>query len=515
MKTPPDTENLRPMFTPENQHALISEIQDSGLLTCYTDKTGLPVSLYFNGTALEGGFADCLSQLPAPWQSAMDQLMDENFINVNLDAIRQGRLEEAVEVVVGQENTGLFLVSRFPLSHGSETGLLVTIRDISGISESRLKLSGSNVLFDLVADNMSDVFCVVGTSGKVSFLSPSICELTGYTVEELLSRPLTGIIPPDSIEVVTRIWEEYQPLFESGKISKAEIRPLCFEVKFIRKDKSVRWAEVSSSPFIDSDNNIQGVHGMIRDITERKTRQEAMRTSLQHEIELSQVKSRYISTVSHEFRTPLSIIYSNLQLLEKYRFELDEETIHDAFELSRMAVKSLLRVLDKVTIIDASGKGKLEFKPSICNVHELCQEVVDEMNEMELVPNRIDLAVANDIGNASIDENLFRHIFINLLQNALNYSDKKQNVSFSVYPGEKGFINFKVADKGIGIPPQDMQFIYDPFYRASNSRHAKGSGLGLAVVKECLQLHNGEIFVESDPLKGSIFTVVIPVGNTE
>ncbi|MCO5258309.1 MAG: sensor histidine kinase, partial [Lentimicrobium sp.] len=149
------------------------------------------------------------------------------------------------------------------------------------------------------------------------------------------------------------------------------------------------------------------------------------------------------------------------------------------------------------------------------NVHELCQEVVDEMNEMELVPNRIDLAVANDIGNASIDENLFRHIFINLLQNALNYSDKKQNVSFSVYPGEKGFINFKVADKGIGIPPQDMQFIYDPFYRASNSRHAKGSGLGLAVVKECLQLHNGEIFVESDPLKGSIFTVVIPVGNTE
>lgn len=515
MKTPPDTENLRPKFTPENQQALISEIQDSGLLTCYFGKNGSPVGFYFNGAALEGGVADCFRQLPAPWQVAMDHLINEDFSERNLAAIRVGRLEEAVEVVAGHAATSLFLVSRFPLSPVCESGLLVTIRDISGISESRLKLSGSNVLFDLVADNMSDVFCVVSTSGKVSFLSPSIRELTGFAVEELLTRPLSDIVTPDSMEVVNRIWEEYQPLFETGKISKSEIRPVSFEVKFIRKDNSVRWAEVSSSPFIDADNNIQGVHGMIRDITDRKTRQEAMSSSLQHEIELSQVKSKYISTVSHEFRTPLSIIYSNLQLLEKYRLELDEETIHDAFELSRMAVKSLLRVLDKVTIIDASGKGKLDFKPSLCNVHDLCQAVVDEMNEMELVPNRIDLAIAEGIDTASIDENLFRHIFINLLQNALNYSDKKQNVSFSVYPGEKGFINFKVADKGIGIPPQDMQFIFDPFYRASNSRHAKGSGLGLAVVNACLQLHNGEIFVESDPVKGSIFTVVMPVGNTE
>lgn len=246
-----------------------------------------------------------------------------------------------------------------------------------------------------------------------------------------------------------------------------------------------------------------------------ETLQDDVSETLEHEIRISKEKSMYISSVAHDFRTPLSIIYSNLQLLEAFRLELDEETMQDAFMLSKMAVKTLLRVLDKVEIIDASAKGKLEFKPVSCDLPALCRKVVDELNEMDLGPNRIELTVDESIGVVSMDETLFKNIFLNLLQNALNFSEKKQKVSFTVFQERPGFVVFKVADKGIGISAHDLDYIFEPFYRGSNSKYAKGSGLGLAVMKDCLKMHRGKVFVESSPGSGSVFTVELPSGKSE
>jgi len=283
----------------------------------------------------------------------------------------------------------------------------------------------------------------------------------------------------------------------------------------VTKNKETRWAEVSAFPYTDISNRIKGAYGVIRDISEQKQKQEAMQTSLQYEIELSQVKSKYISSVSHEFRTPLSIIYSNLQLLESHLYELDAETLADSFELSKMAVKSLLRVLDKVTIIDATGKGKLDFKPTLVNLPELIEKVVRDLNELEIVPGRIITNIDPGVKEVFIDEYLFVHIFSNLLHNALNYSDKKQFVEFSVFQAGPDFLRFVVKDNGIGIPLQDIGLIFEPFYRAANSRYVKGSGLGLAVVKECLKLHNGTISIESGLGEGSTVEVRIPFQEEE
>ena len=235
------------------------------------------------------------------------------------------------------------------------------------------------------------------------------------------------------------------------------------------------------------------------------------RSSLQYEIERGKVKSKYISSISHEFRTPLSIIYSNLQLLESHQHELDAETIADSFDLSKMAVKSLLRVLDKVTIIDASGKGKIEFKPSLLDLSELIQSVVNDLNEMEIVPGRIKVNIDPAIGQVYIDEYLFRHIISNVLHNALNYSDKKQFVEMNVAYNGTEFLVFEVTDKGIGIPKEDMGLLFEPFYRASNARYIKGSGLGLSVIHACLKLHHGTISMNSEVGRGTIVKVMLPI----
>lgn len=441
--------------------------------------------------------------LPQVWLVAIDQLM-ERAEEEDKEVLENGFMMEYMHELSCEGSEFKFLVTKFPVKTEESEYVFSTFRNVTFYLDCVDEIGSRKVLFSLVAENMTDVFCVVGNDARLAFMSSSIKNLTGYNAEEIASLPLNSILTPDSFNKLIKTWEDLrQPDFG--------IRKELFEIEFIRDDQEKRWAEVTAASFAGPDGHILGVHALIRDISERKAMQEELRSSLEREIELSNVKSKYISTISHEFRTPLSIIYSNLQLLENHRFELDADTINDAFELSRMAVKSLLRVLDKVTVIDAVKKGKLEFKPALSDLKLLCSSLVKELNEMEMVPDRIDLLIGQIPDELWIDESLFNHIFTNLLLNALKFSDKKSRVKFEVYMISPGIAGFTITDQGIGIPEDEMNYIFEPFYRASNSKHARGSGLGLTVVGDCLKLHRGEISFESKTGIGSIFKVVLPV----
>lgn len=130
---------------------------------------------------------------------------------------------------------------------------------------------------------------------------------------------------------------------------------------------------------------------------------------------------------------------------------------------------------------------------------------------MEMVPDRIDLVVDQIPEELWIDASLFNHIFTNILLNALKFSDKKSRIKFEVNMISPAMAGFTITDSGIGIPEDEMNYIFEPFYRAGNSKHVRGSGLGLAVVRDCLKLHKGEISFESKVGTGSIFKVILPV----
>ncbi|HOI86500.1 MAG TPA: PAS domain-containing sensor histidine kinase [Lentimicrobium sp.] len=505
----PKTSNLQ---NAGSQNESAGPTAPQSLYLCYFDAEGSAIRQSFGCTGTQshendpgGIISDCL-------RHAIGRLNEHSR---NMAVINSNEPESSVEMVEYKGIKRSYLVDRFPLLKMPEGGMLLSIRDVSAI----FSVAGTDTSKDsgigAGADPAADVFFVIDNKGDLTFLSPSVEMLTGYPVNELIGNPAIGISDPKAVETIASLKSAFSILIGKTGLSAADLRPLHYKLAFTRKDGAQRWVEISASPFTNASGEFHGIHGMIRDITDRKVKQDQIKTTLEHERELSEGKSRYISTVSHEFRTPLSIIYSNLQLLEKYRFELDQETIHDAFELSRMAVKSLLRLLDKVTIIDASGKGKLDFKPSEVKLGVICRKIVDEVNELEFVPDRIVLSIEDEDSVVWIDENLFRHIFINLLQNALNYSEKKQKVTFTIKQDTSGFVTFVVADQGIGIPEQDRQFIFEPFYRAGNSRQFKGSGLGLAVVNECLSLHKGRIFLDSKPGQGSTFTVILPIDINE
>ena len=374
-----------------------------------------------------------------------------------------------------------FLYTKFSLPGDSKAGELISIRDITAVNNLEGKSSINEILLGVVVENMTDVFCVFDMKGMLTFVSPSIEKLIGYKTADLMHFPMTEFVVPEAKQALEDAFKQLHGLRRKKLISEEDKEPIVIEVQFITLSKELKWAEISLAPYASLDNKVKGIYGIIRDISEYKQRQAKMQSTLQYEIERGKVKSKYISSISHEFRTPLSIIYSNLQLLESHQHELDAETIADSYDLSKMAVKSLLRVLDKVTIIDATGKGKLEFKPAITDLAELVQSVVNDLNEMEIVPGRIKINLDPAIDPVYIDEYLFRHIFSNVLHNALNYSNKKQIVEMNVALNGNEFLTFEIKDTGIGIPKEDMALLFEPFYRASNARYIKGSGLGLTV----------------------------------
>ncbi len=485
---------------------------ETSVLTYCIDEVGQPFAFSYNGNPLGDELTSELPELP--------EYMFQGYLSVNGSPDAPGNslhegYEEQIRTLCQKNHVHTFVLSRYPLPPGCKAKAMFILRDITPIKLLSGEKSSSELLLGLVAGNMTDVFCVMDLENKMIFLSPSVEKLTGYTVQEMFNMTFVDIVSPEFMPIVQKYLDIFE-VFKSRRFLQEEDKhALSFELQIITKNKETRWAEVSAFPYTDISNRIKGAYGVIRDISEQKQKQEAMQTSLQYEIELSQVKSKYISSVSHEFRTPLSIIYSNLQLLESHLYELDAETLADSFELSKMAVKSLLRVLDKVTIIDATGKGKLDFKPTLVNLPELIEKVVRDLNELEIIPGRIITNIDPGVKEVFIDEYLFVHIFSNLLHNALNYSDKKQFVEFSVFQAGPDFLRFVVKDNGIGIPLQDIGLIFEPFYRAANSRYVKGSGLGLAVVKECLKLHNGTISIESGLGEGSTVEVRIPFQEEE
>lgn len=251
-------------------------------------------------------------------------------------------------------------------------------------------------------------------------------------------------------------------------------------------------------------------HILVRFLDQFNSLLEDCNRQLSKERNLNKINSRCISSVSHDFRTPLSIIYANLQLLEYHEFQLDQATIEDAFSLSRMAVKSLLRVLDKVTVVDSINKGRLEYKPSVVNLKLICENLVKGLNEAEVVPDRLQYDHDDSILEIEIDEYLFTSLFTHLIFNALSYSKKNHKVFFKSQLISTDCIRFTVEDNGIGLTVEQLDSLNE-FFNSTDDFHSEIVGLGLAIVKECLQLQRGKVFINSELGKGTKFVIDLPI----
>ena len=237
-----------------------------------------------------------------------------------------------------------------------------------------------------------------------------------------------------------------------------------------------------------------------------------LRLALEKEKELSQLRSEFMSLISHEFRTPLTTILSSDQLLQRYGKRLSDEKQQNHHERIQNAVGYMTQLLDDVLLIGTAEAGKLKFEPTPIDLVAFCRDLVETL-QLNTTQHKLLFVSDSEELYAQMDKKLLGHIFTNLLSNAIKFSPKGGTVQFDLVSSSESVI-LRIQDNGIGIPAKDLPQLFESFSRASNVDCIQGTGLGLTIVKKSVDLHRGQIAVESEEGVGTTFTVTLPLNNS-
>ncbi|MEQ8540217.1 MAG: ATP-binding protein [Coleofasciculus sp. D1-CHI-01] len=248
------------------------------------------------------------------------------------------------------------------------------------------------------------------------------------------------------------------------------------------------------------------------EIARRQQLEEELRVALARERELSQLKSRIVATVSHEYRTPLTTILSSTEMLQRYSDRLTPEKKQTHFQRVKQSVEHLTNLVNDMIFIEQAETQALEFNPTLVNVEEIVGEVIEAVRPKFTEKHRLNLICPSECDRV-LDGNLLRLILDNLLSNAIKYSPEGGLIEVELTPQAQE-IRLRVSDEGIGIPPDDQGKLFKAFYRASNIGITPGVGLGLVIVKECVELHQGRVEFESKVGAGTTFTIILPVAES-
>lgn len=335
------------------------------------------------------------------------------------------------------------------------------------------------------------------------FANRTFAEMVGYEPEELIGQS-SLIYYPDE-ESWRQTGEVAYPILQKEEAFAGERR-------LRRKNGEIFWVQIYGKSIVQGQPE-KGVIWTMIDISERRKAEADILKAVERQRELNELRSRFVSMTSHEFRTPLATILSSAELLLYYGERLPKEEKDEILGSIDAAVGRMTRMLDSILIIGRADAGQMEFHPEALLIEPFCRGLLEEAaNEAKQAGRTtMDFQFRCDGANAPLllDEKLLRHVLGNLLSNAFKYSPAGQPVQFDVE--ECGTeLRFRIADQGIGIPEEHLPQLFETFHRARNVGSISGTGLGMAIVKRALELHGGHIQVESAVGCGSTFTVTLP-----
>ncbi len=349
------------------------------------------------------------------------------------------------------------------------------------------------------------------------YVATNLKAMLGYTNNEINPNweEWQKLIHPDDRERVKVVLANHL----AGLTSQYEV-----EYRRLHKDGTWRWFLSRGDTLRDSNGQPCRMAGSETDITERKQLEAYLRQSLENEKEINHLKSRFLTMVSHEFRTPLATILSSADLLEFYVEKLQKEKALNHVERLQSAAEYMTQMLNDVLLMEEAKTGNLNFNPVWLDLCEFGQEFVNNLqfsiNKIKVisqeVKHQIHLLIhcKNQCKKKHIygwfDKYLLKQILNHLLWNAIKYSPQGGAVTLEIDATDDAEIILQVKDHGIGIPTAEQTQIFEMFYRGNNIGNIPGSGLGLSIVKSCVCLHGGDMSVQSTVGVGSTFTVKLP-----
>jgi PAS domain S-box-containing protein len=348
--------------------------------------------------------------------------------------------------------------------------------------------------------NSALVGIVMSVARKHEWVNEKFAEMVGYSREELIGRS------SERLHTDSAAWESF------GRVAREALRTsgtYACELQLRRRCGELFWVQMGGSCLRSHDPE-SGVIWTFLDITARKKSEEDTREALEQQKELNALRSRFVAMTSHEFRTPLATILSSGEILKHYGDRLPDQEKADTLDTIAASVQRMMRMLDRVLLIGKAEAQMLEFDPRALDLQALCRQLLEEARLQQagsLCDVQLDYAAGAEPG--LYDEKLLRHIFSNLLSNALKYSPQGGRVLFRVTADEEGVL-LEVSDQGIGIPEDELGHLFESFHRASNVGSIPGTGLGLAIVRNAVDMHGGSLTVRSQAGAGSCFTVRLP-----
>jgi PAS domain S-box-containing protein len=365
------------------------------------------------------------------------------------------------------------------------------------------KLTTEDNRFEALFNSASLGIIVGDTKGHIVMSNHFANQLFGYDDVGLIGEFLEKIIP--------QRFHKHHVKHRDGFIKdpKARSMGIGMTLSALRKDGSEFPVEISLGHF-EKDNE-KFVLAYIADITMRKEAEAKMlsqQNELEKEKEVNDLKSRFVSMASHEFRTPLSTILSSISLLAKYT-ETEEQPKRDKhIDRIKSSVKSLTDILNEFLSLGKIEEGKVDIKPYEFNLCEFINSMKNELQVLLKPGQRINYTHKGQ-ENTFTDSSILKHIVINILSNAIKFSPDKAVIQINTSINHSTTI-IQITDQGIGIPKDDQVHLFERFFRATNVTNIQGTGLGLHIVGRYVELLKGTIEYTSELEKGSSFTIKLP-----
>ncbi len=268
--------------------------------------------------------------------------------------------------------------------------------------------------------------------------------------------------------------------------------------------------KVNTMPLDDGQLDVNLVMFVFTNITEQKKTEVKMLKALKKERELSELKSRFVSMASHEFRTPLSTILSSANLIARQNEPGKEEKRLKNVARIKSSVKNLVDILNEFLSIGRLEEGEVHMKKEVFELNDFMKTIIQELQHVQKPGQQVRLTSDKKIIQVNLDKQFTRNVFLNLLSNALKYSPHNKPVDL-IITTEGSAIMVKVRDQGIGIPEDEQKNLFNLFFRARNVTNIEGTGLGLPIVKKYIELMNGKITFESLLEQGTTFTIFLPM----
>ncbi|MGI4021576.1 MAG: PAS domain-containing sensor histidine kinase [Janthinobacterium lividum] len=383
-------------------------------------------------------------------------------------------------------------------------------------------------LLNAIIENAIDGIITIDSRGKIETMNPAALNLFGYKIEEVAGKNIAMLMPQPDKSQHDHYIRRYQRTGEQHIIGIGR------EVSGLRKDSTTFPFRLAVSEVQYEDRKIytgfihdlsgqkqaeeklitytesleekikERTQDLVKTVTELEQAKEEVSISLEKEKELNQLKTRFVSMASHEFRTPLSSVQLSASLIEKYAQPMSNANITKHVNKIKNAVGNLTNILNDFLSLERLEAGKVELNTTSFDLVKFSEEITEEMQLIAKQNQNIIYQHTGDKSEVTSDQNLLKNCIINLISNAIKYSGENTLIEYNTEIMAAGY-RITIKDNGIGIPEVDQKHLFQPFFRAHNTGNISGTGLGLNIVQRYVGLMNGKVDFESTQNKGTQF----------